>query len=169
MTRPASHAGGAAALREPKAGGPHHPCRGETAPVPGTLGLVGVYWGGGGLLWFGGAHLGLAAMAPRPPPVVQCGPPPTVSNARAFGKPKQRYEIGSVTRYQCRRGFVQRHSPIVRCREDGTWEPPQLSCRPGERGAPPDSPARPQHQPPGLSLPTGLLVSPSGLAQPPDD
>ncbi|KAM6038150.1 brevican core protein isoform 2-T2 [Theristicus caerulescens] len=63
--------------------------------------------------------------------LVQCGPPPTVSNARAFGKPKQRYEIGSITRYQCRHGFVQRRSPIIRCREDGTWELPQLACRPG--------------------------------------
>ncbi|NXK14616.1 PGCB protein, partial [Herpetotheres cachinnans] len=70
--------------------------------------------------------------------LVQCGPPPTVSNARAFGKPKQRYEIGSITRYQCRRGFVQRRSPIIRCQEDGTWELPQLACHPGERGAPPD-------------------------------
>ncbi|XP_040433878.1 brevican core protein isoform X2 [Falco naumanni] len=63
--------------------------------------------------------------------LVQCGPPPSVTNARAFGKPKQRYEIGSITRYQCRRGFVQRHSPIIRCQEDGTWELPQLTCRPG--------------------------------------
>ncbi|XP_055553259.1 brevican core protein isoform X1 [Falco cherrug] len=63
--------------------------------------------------------------------LVQCGPPPSVTNARAFGKPKQRYEIGSITRYQCRRGFVQRRSPIIRCQEDGTWELPQLTCRPG--------------------------------------
>ncbi|XP_075593387.1 brevican core protein isoform X2 [Balearica regulorum gibbericeps] len=69
--------------------------------------------------------------------LVQCGPPPTVSNARAFGKPKQRYEIGSITRYQCRHGFIQRRSPIIRCREDGTWEPPQLACRPG-LAQPPD-------------------------------
>ncbi|NWX42543.1 PGCB protein, partial [Steatornis caripensis] len=68
--------------------------------------------------------------------LVQCGPPPAVSSARAFGEPKQRYEIGSITRYQCRRGFVQRRSSIIRCREDGTWEPPQLACRPGERGGP---------------------------------
>ncbi|NXI93641.1 PGCB protein, partial [Psophia crepitans] len=68
--------------------------------------------------------------------LVQCGPPPAVSNARAFGKPKQRYEIGSITRYHCRRGFVPRRSPIIRCREDGTWELPQLACRPGERRAP---------------------------------
>uniref|UniRef100_A0A669QSI6 Brevican core protein n=1 Tax=Phasianus colchicus TaxID=9054 RepID=A0A669QSI6_PHACC len=63
--------------------------------------------------------------------LVQCGPPPTVSNARAFGKPKQRYEIGSITRYHCRHGFAPRRSPIIRCREDGIWERPQLSCRPG--------------------------------------
>ncbi|XP_064899355.1 brevican core protein isoform X3 [Columba livia] len=69
--------------------------------------------------------------------LVQCGPPPAVSNARAFGKPKQRYEIGSITRYQCRPGFAPRRSPIIRCREDGTWEPPQLACRPG-LGQPPD-------------------------------
>ncbi|NWS64076.1 PGCB protein, partial [Chunga burmeisteri] len=69
--------------------------------------------------------------------LVQCGPPPAVTNARAFGKPKQRYEIGSIVRYQCHHGFVQRRSPIIRCREDGTWEPPQLACRLGERGVPP--------------------------------
>ncbi|NXC91283.1 PGCB protein, partial [Cercotrichas coryphoeus] len=63
--------------------------------------------------------------------LVQCGPPPALSNARAFGKPKQRYEIGSTARYQCRHGFSPRRSPLVRCREDGTWELPQLSCRPG--------------------------------------
>uniref|UniRef100_A0A8C8AHN8 Sushi domain-containing protein n=1 Tax=Otus sunia TaxID=257818 RepID=A0A8C8AHN8_9STRI len=67
-----------------------------------------------------------------PLPAVQCGPPPAVSNAHAFGKPKQRYEIGSIVRYRCRRGFTQRRSPVIRCREDGTWEPPQLACRPGE-------------------------------------
>ncbi|XP_074422535.1 brevican core protein isoform X4 [Larus michahellis] len=69
--------------------------------------------------------------------LVQCGPPPAVSNARAFGKPKQRYEIGSIARYQCHHGFVQRRSPVIRCREDGTWEPPQLACRPG-LAQPPD-------------------------------
>ncbi|NXF66759.1 PGCB protein, partial [Ciccaba nigrolineata] len=68
--------------------------------------------------------------------LVQCGPPPAVSNAHAFGKPKQRYEIGSIVRYRCRRGFAQRRSPVIRCREDGTWEPPQLACRPGEHRAP---------------------------------
>ncbi|NXB42290.1 PGCB protein, partial [Leucopsar rothschildi] len=63
--------------------------------------------------------------------LVQCGPPPALSNARAFGKPKQRYEIGSTARYRCRHGFAPRRSPIIRCREDGTWELPQLACRPG--------------------------------------
>ncbi|KAM9623064.1 brevican core protein isoform 6-T6 [Morphnus guianensis] len=69
--------------------------------------------------------------------LVQCGPPPAISNAHAFGKPKQRYEIGSITRYQCRQGFVPRRSPIIRCQEDGMWEPPQLACRPG-LAQPPD-------------------------------
>uniref|UniRef100_A0A8C9NHW8 Brevican core protein n=1 Tax=Serinus canaria TaxID=9135 RepID=A0A8C9NHW8_SERCA len=63
--------------------------------------------------------------------LVQCGPPPALSNARAFGKAKQRYEIGSTARYRCRPGLAPRRSPIIRCREDGTWEPPQLVCRPG--------------------------------------
>ncbi|XP_052653494.1 brevican core protein isoform X4 [Harpia harpyja] len=69
--------------------------------------------------------------------LVQCGPPPAISNAHTFGKPKQRYEIGSITRYQCRQGFVPRRSPIIRCQEDGMWEPPQLACRPG-LAQPPD-------------------------------
>ncbi|KAM8986465.1 brevican core protein isoform 2-T2 [Ara ararauna] len=63
--------------------------------------------------------------------LVHCGPPPAISNARAFGKPKQRYEIGSTARYRCRPGFLPRRSPLLRCREDGTWDPPQLLCRPG--------------------------------------
>ncbi|XP_029880163.1 brevican core protein isoform X4 [Aquila chrysaetos chrysaetos] len=69
--------------------------------------------------------------------LVQCGPPPAISNAHAFGKPKQRYEIGSITRYQCRHGFIPRRSPIIRCQEDGMWEPPQLTCHPG-LAQPPD-------------------------------
>ncbi|XP_069651663.1 brevican core protein isoform X3 [Haliaeetus albicilla] len=69
--------------------------------------------------------------------LVQCGPPPAISNAHAFGRPKQRYEIGSIMRYQCRHGFVPRRSPIIRCQEDGMWEPPQLACRPG-LAQPPD-------------------------------
>ncbi|XP_075381027.1 brevican core protein [Mycteria americana] len=90
--------------------------------------------------------------------LVQCGPPPTVSNARAFGKPKQRYEIGSIARYQCRHGFIQRRSPVTRCREDGTWEPPQLACRPSEHGAPPASP-------PASAL--GAFPSPGASCVPP--
>ncbi|KAM9514949.1 brevican core protein isoform 4-T4 [Guaruba guarouba] len=69
--------------------------------------------------------------------LVHCGPPPAISNARAFGKPKQRYEIGSTARYRCRPGFLPRRSPLLRCREDGTWDPPQLLCRPG-LAQPPD-------------------------------
>ncbi|XP_064355009.1 brevican core protein isoform X3 [Dromaius novaehollandiae] len=70
--------------------------------------------------------------------LVLCGSPPAVSNARMFGKPKQRYEIDSIVRYQCREGFAQRHSPLARCREDGTWEQPPLRCLPGPARTPDD-------------------------------
>ncbi|XP_017583347.1 PREDICTED: brevican core protein [Corvus brachyrhynchos] len=39
--------------------------------------------------------------------------------------------------YTCKMGLgklcpvAPRRSPVIRCREDGTWEPPQLACRPG--------------------------------------
>uniref|UniRef100_A0A493TKG5 Brevican n=1 Tax=Anas platyrhynchos platyrhynchos TaxID=8840 RepID=A0A493TKG5_ANAPP len=78
--------------------------------------------------------------------LVQCGPPPAVGNAHTFGKAKPRYEVGSTARYQCRRGFAPRRSPLIRCREDGTWEQPQLSCRPGEhRGGGPRPPPPASH------------------------
>ncbi|XP_067425480.1 brevican core protein [Emydura macquarii macquarii] len=62
--------------------------------------------------------------------LVSCTSPPAVTNAHMFGKPKQRYEINSIVRYRCLVGFTQRHSPVVRCQEDGRWEQPQLSCVP---------------------------------------
>uniref|UniRef100_K7FMH7 Brevican core protein n=1 Tax=Pelodiscus sinensis TaxID=13735 RepID=K7FMH7_PELSI len=62
--------------------------------------------------------------------LVSCAPPPEIANAHWFGKPKQRYEINSIVRYRCLDGFTQRHSPVVRCQEDGRWEQPQLSCEP---------------------------------------
>uniref|UniRef100_A0A674H7G4 Brevican core protein n=1 Tax=Taeniopygia guttata TaxID=59729 RepID=A0A674H7G4_TAEGU len=94
---------------------------------------------------------------------VQCGPPPTLSNARALGKAKQRYEIGSTARYRCRAGLAPRRSPLIRCREDGTWEPPQLACRPGECQPPPDPPKLPGV----LSLHPALVVSPQVWLSPP--
>ncbi|XP_062454059.1 brevican core protein isoform X1 [Rhea pennata] len=70
--------------------------------------------------------------------LVLCGSPPAVSNARMFGKPKQRYEINSIVRYQCHDGFAQRRSPVARCQEDGTWEQPRLVCLPGLAQTPDD-------------------------------
>ncbi|KAM5256468.1 brevican core protein [Ctenodactylus gundi] len=90
--------------------------------------------------------------------LVSCGPPPKLPLAQVFGRPRLRYEVDTVLRYQCLEGLAQRNLPLIRCQENGRWELPQISCvprRPARALHPEKTPGHP------VKLPMTPLSSPT--------
>ncbi|XP_033613975.1 brevican core protein [Fukomys damarensis] len=99
--------------------------------------------------------------------LVSCGPPPELPLARVFGSPQPRYEVDTVLLYRCHEGLVQRNLPLIRCREDGSWESPQIACVPG-RPAHDPPPAKSWGHPGRLPGQRPLLTPPSSPAPGPE-
>nr|XP_061812055.1 brevican core protein-like [Nerophis lumbriciformis] len=64
--------------------------------------------------------------------VSSCDEPPTVPNAKPFGKTRARYETFAKVRYRCDAGFVQKFHPVISCLPSGRWEEPAIICLPAD-------------------------------------
>ncbi|XP_076799988.1 uncharacterized protein LOC143445056 isoform X2 [Clavelina lepadiformis] len=64
-----------------------------------------------------------------------CRSPPDVSNAYIPGV-RNKYDVGSVLKYACRRGYILRGNAFIICQDNLGWSRPRLKCS-GTCGKPP--------------------------------
>lgn len=158
---------GAAPLRDPKVGVPHHPHSGETGPVHGTLGLFGSIRGRFAPVWGSPSMAGcndplppLQSSAGHPPPSAM--PVPSVNQSSATRLAPSHgtsaaAALSSAARPSSGAGRMGRGSRL-------SWPAAPVSV-----GLPPSPPLPPASAFGAFPSPGASCVPPPGLAQPPDD